>query len=136
MPVSPEEEKEMVNEAGKEGGGAEAREGSLRRGGGKTGKGHVIVLAVDPDHCVETAARKEYERLVKAYLRGEGEEEETERKVELLREFLECADFGRLRRRCEEFFRRGEEKVKFFVSRGDGGLSCGILEEGREGGEG
>lgn len=70
---------------------------------------------VDPDHCVETVAKRRLEGLTRAYLRGEIGEECAE-DIELLREFLSCADFQSLRSRSEELFMAGK-KVRFFLSR-------------------
>uniref|UniRef100_A0A7J2TKK6 Uncharacterized protein n=1 Tax=Archaeoglobus fulgidus TaxID=2234 RepID=A0A7J2TKK6_ARCFL len=46
--------------------------------------------------CIETAARKKYERLVSELLNEESEEKEKE--LEFLLEFLKKADFPELRR--------------------------------------
>lgn len=47
------------------------------------------------DHCIETAAKNEYRRLVDEYLK-EGKEEIGE-KIEFLREFLTTQDFRKIR---------------------------------------
>jgi hypothetical protein len=46
-------------------------------------------------HCIETAAKKEYERLVKELLKEENEEKE--QLLEMLVEFLKKANFSELR---------------------------------------
>jgi len=48
-------------------------------------------------HCIETAAKRRYEELVSYLLRHE--DEEKERELEFLVEFLDKADFSELRRR-------------------------------------
>ncbi|MBC7246195.1 MAG: hypothetical protein H5T73_00235 [Actinobacteria bacterium] len=98
----------------------------------RTGKGEneapppQIVLEVDPDHCVETAARTEYDGIMRALLREGGDDEELGERLELLREFLVSADFAALRGLCEERFLRGE-RVRFFLRREGDGLSYGFL---------
>lgn len=79
-----------------------------------------VLLRADETHCLETAARREYERLALSLLRGEDPGEGVEEKLELLREFLETTDFrslrasseGRIRERGEAWaalFRAGQE---------------------------
>lgn len=85
-----------------------------------------IVLEVDPDHCVETAAREEYERIARVLLREGTGGEDLGEKLEMLREFLMTADFPALRRESEQRFLRGEA-VRFFLRHKGGGLSCGFL---------
>jgi hypothetical protein len=66
-----------------------------------------IRLEPDLSHCVETVAKKEYERVLSILLRGNYEDKRLEDELELLRLFLESADFGSLRSRCEEFLLQG-----------------------------
>ena len=86
-----------------------------------------VMLRADGEHCLETAARKEYERLVLSILREEEGEEAGER-LDLLREFLEKADFRSLRASSEArikekgeakalVLRRGEEVGCIFIDR-------------------
>ena len=73
-----------------------------------------IELVPDPSHCIETVARKEYELLVKKYLtKGEGDND-FEDKVELLRAFLESADFRELRKESEAYLLEGQN-IKFII---------------------
>ena len=54
------------------------------------------------NHCIETAAKKNYERLIRRYLKKETLPEEKagiEDRMEILKYFLEHADFPRLRSR-------------------------------------
>ena len=87
-----------------------------------------ILLRADKEHCFETAARKEYERLALSILRGEEKGEEAGERLDLLREFLEKADFRSLRASSEArikekgearvlVFRRGEEVSCVFIDR-------------------
>jgi hypothetical protein len=61
-----------------------------------------IVLEPDLAHCIEAVARKEHERLLRLLLGSEGEDPKAADELELLRLFLESADFGFLRARCDD----------------------------------
>ena len=75
-----------------------------------------IELVPDLSHCIETVARREYENLVSSYLQaGKGDSEFGE-KVELLRTFLESADFRKLRKQSEGYLLKGQ-KIKFVLYR-------------------
>ncbi len=87
-----------------------------------------VVLRADARHCLETAARREYGRLVRAFLRGELEEAHAEESIELVREFLERADFADLRRACEERMREGRD-TDFVIFRRGRELACGFADE-------
>lgn len=100
--------------------------------GKRRGRGRLRAkLVADSEHCLETVARREYQELTRAYLRGELEGSEAEDRIELLREFLETADFAGLRQACEGriregrstaflLFREGEEMRFGFVDEVDG----------------
>jgi len=73
-----------------------------------------IELVPDLSHCIETVARKEYENLARSYLQaGKGDSELGER-IELLRSFLESADFKKLRQQSEVYLLKGQ-KIKFIL---------------------
>jgi len=75
-----------------------------------------IELIPDLSHCIETVARKEFENLARSYLQaGKGGAEFGE-KLELLRSFLESADFRKLRQQSEEYLLKGQ-KIKFILYR-------------------
>jgi len=78
-----------------------------------------IELIPDLTHCIETVARKEYDDLIKAYLRAGTSDAELEEKIELLRSFLETTDFRKLRQESESYLLQGL-KVKFIVYQEDG----------------
>lgn len=78
-----------------------------------------IELIPDLTHCIETVARKEYNDLIKAYLRAGTSDAELEEKIELLRSFLETTDFRKLRQESESYLLQGL-KVKFIVYQEDG----------------
>jgi hypothetical protein len=74
-----------------------------------------IVLTPTVSHCVETVAKREYWKNVNNYLKKRKEDKRLEGKIELLRSFLETADFANLRRKSEEHILHGKQ-VKFIVS--------------------
>lgn len=78
-----------------------------------------IELVPDLSHCVETVAKKEYENLVRTYLQAGKGDSEFEAKVELLRTFLESADFRKLRKRSEEYLLKGQS-IKFILCQEEG----------------
>jgi hypothetical protein len=62
--------------------------------------------------CIETTAKREYWQAVGEYLRTG--ERELEEKIELLRLFLEKADFRELRRQSEKYLIEGKN-IKFIL---------------------
>jgi hypothetical protein len=75
-----------------------------------------IELVPDLSHCIETVARKEYENLARSYLQAGKGDSELGEKIELLRCFLESADFRKLREQSEGYLLKGQ-KVKFILYR-------------------
>ena len=55
----------------------------------------VLILNLEKGHCIETAARRKYEQLVNELLKEDNEE--NEKLLKLLIEFLNKADFKKLR---------------------------------------
>jgi len=74
-----------------------------------------VELLPDLSHCVQTRAKQEYAATMSKILSGDLSPGLDER-LELLRAFLETADFSRLRRVSEEHLIQGR-KVKFVLSR-------------------
>jgi hypothetical protein len=72
-----------------------------------------VQLQPDLSRCIEAVARAEYERGLRRLLAGEGDERLAER-TDLLRLFLESADFSDLRRESERYLLEGK-KVAFIV---------------------
>jgi hypothetical protein len=68
--------------------------------------------------CIETTAEREYWQAVGEYLRTG--EKELEGKIELLRLFLEKADFRELRRQSEKYLIEGKN-VSFILYMQQGG---------------
>jgi len=77
-----------------------------------------IELMPDLSHCIETVAKREYWASVEKYLKGERNLEE---KIELLKQFLETADFRQLRRESEKHLIEGKG-VKFLLYSEEGEL--------------
>ena len=71
-------------------------------------------LVPDLEHCIQTRARQEHAATTSRILSGD-ESPDLPQRVELLRTFLEEADFGRLRRESEEHLTQGR-RVKFVLS--------------------
>ena len=74
-----------------------------------------IALTPTISHCIETVAKREYWKNVNNYLKKRKEDKRLEGKIELLRSFLETADFANLRRQSEEHILHGKQ-VQFIVS--------------------
>ena len=79
-----------------------------------------IILEPDLSRCIETTAREEFRRGVQTLAAGEGDETLAERS-EILRLFLEGADFGELRRLSEPLLAQGL-RVTFTIYE-DGGVA-------------
>ncbi len=73
-----------------------------------------IELAPDLEHCVQTRARQEHAAAMSRILAGD-ESGDLQQRLELLKAFLEEADFNRLRRESEEHLLQGR-RVKFVLS--------------------
>jgi len=74
-----------------------------------------IVLTPTVSHCIEIVAKREYWKNVNTYLKKRKKDKRLEEKIELLRYFLETADFGNLRSQSEKHIIDGKQ-VKFIVS--------------------
>jgi len=73
-----------------------------------------IELVPDLSHCIETAAKREYEGTLKQLLARGETNRELEEKAEILRLFLQTADFKKLRAESEKFLIEGKV-VKFVI---------------------
>ncbi|NWF78371.1 MAG: hypothetical protein HXY36_07290 [Chloroflexi bacterium] len=65
-------------------------------------------------HCIETTAREEFRNSVNQYTEGGCENKKLEKKIELLKAFLESMDFKKLRSQSEKHLVEGK-KVKFII---------------------
>jgi len=76
---------------------------------------HTLKLYPTVEHCIETTARQEFTRLAADCLNKGSVESETEAKIEMLRDFLETADFSVLRQESAFYLIVGE-KVRFVLT--------------------
>lgn len=76
-------------------------------------------------HCVETVAKREYERVLSLLLGGKQEDRLLD-ELELLRLFLESADFRQLRSRCEESLLAGN-RVEVILKSAQGALPYEVV---------
>jgi hypothetical protein len=80
-----------------------------------------IELVPTLEHCIETTAKREFARVSGEYLERGGRDRDLEERAELLRMFLESADFRELRSESERHLVEGR-KVTFVLHRGEGEL--------------
>lgn len=73
-----------------------------------------VVLVPDVSHCIEAVARSEYQKCVAASLRPEPQDPAVGIRLQILKGFLEQADFPRLRRESEPLI-RASRPVRFRV---------------------
>jgi hypothetical protein len=64
--------------------------------------------------CIETVSKKEYERTLNLLLKEGSAEEKLGERLEILRLFLESADFGHLRSQYEGYLTEGKQ-VTFLI---------------------
>jgi hypothetical protein len=73
-----------------------------------------IELKPNLSHCIETVSKKEYERTLNLLLKRGNVDEKLGERLEILRLFLESADFGHLRGQYEGYLTEGR-KVTFLI---------------------
>jgi hypothetical protein len=71
-------------------------------------------IEIEPDlsNCVQTLAKREYDRLTRELLTSDEEDVELQERLETLRMFLESTDFSELRSRYEPHLVQGK-RVRF-----------------------
>jgi len=76
----------------------------------------MVSIKIKPElhECVETKAKKEYQRISGLVLNG-NKQKGLLKRLELLRLFLETADFPRLRSDSEKYLEKGHEVI-FLIS--------------------
>ncbi len=91
----------------------------------------MIEIKLEPglSSCIETVAQREYERVLGMLLKGDREDRQLEEELELLRLFLESADFGQLRSLSEGLLLDGR-RVEFTLRSTDSlpGYEVGIKD--------
>jgi hypothetical protein len=70
-------------------------------------------------HCIETTARDEFWNSANQYMKSGRKDKKLEEKIELLKAFLESADFKKLRSDSEIHLIQGR-KVRFVIRRKEG----------------
>jgi hypothetical protein len=73
-----------------------------------------IELFPSLSHCIETTAKEEFRNLVNQYMEVGRKDKKLEDKIELLKAFLESADFKKLRSQSERYLLEGK-RVKFII---------------------
>lgn len=73
-----------------------------------------IKLEPSLSSCIETVANREYKKVLSILLKSDQEDEQMEEKLELLKLFLESADFDQLRSLSDKFLLKGE-RVEFIL---------------------
>jgi hypothetical protein len=73
-----------------------------------------IELVPDLSNCIETVAKREYQKTVNSLLSNDEVNDELKEKMEILRLFLEGTDFRKLRSESEEYLVRGK-RVTFKI---------------------
>jgi hypothetical protein len=77
-------------------------------------------------HCIETTAREEFWNSANQYMKSGQKDKKLEERIELLKAFLESADFGKLRSQSERYLVKGK-RVKFVICWKEGNLSYEML---------
>jgi hypothetical protein len=74
----------------------------------------MVEIKLEPDlsSCIQTLARREYDRLTREILTSDEEDAELQERLETLRIFLESTNFSELRSRYEPFLVQGK-RVRF-----------------------
>jgi len=87
-----------------------------------------IELIPDLEHCIETVAKREYEVLLKQLLVRKRRNKKLEEKLEILRLFLETADFAKLRAESERHLVEGKTvRFRIFLENGKPGYEMDII---------
>jgi hypothetical protein len=73
-----------------------------------------IELVPDLSNCIETKAKREYQKIVNSLLSSDEVNDELKEKMEILKSFLEGTDFRKLRRESEAYLMQGR-RVTFII---------------------
>ena len=88
-----------------------------------------LTLVPDTSHCIETVARMEYRQLMHTFLQDGTADAYSAEKMELLRDFLETADFKALRKQSDEYLLEGNN-ISFIIYRDKGALKWEMIHGG------
>ncbi|MFO8100914.1 MAG: hypothetical protein R6U37_01915 [Dehalococcoidia bacterium] len=72
------------------------------------------------EHCIQTLARQEYDRIMRRLLETGEKDEVLGERLLMLKDFLESADFNRLRSSYEPYLTEGKKAI-FRLSPGENG---------------
>ncbi len=81
-----------------------------------------IKLVPDLEHCIETLAKRRHAEFAQILLESQPGSADVGEKLEILRLFLETADFSRLRAESEKHLVEGR-RVRFVIT-GEGGTAA------------
>jgi (p)ppGpp synthase/HD superfamily hydrolase len=87
-----------------------------------------IELAPNLSSCIETVTKNKYWESVNQYLQADERDEQLEERIELLRTFLESANFKELRKESEKHLVSGRD-VKFILYSDEGKPRCEMMVE-------
>ncbi len=87
-----------------------------------------IELRPNLSSCIETLSKKEYEQTLNLLLKERNVDEKLAERLEVLRLFLESADFGHLRSQYEGYLAEGK-KVTFLIYPEEGKVSYKLIVE-------
>ena len=73
-----------------------------------------IELEPDLSHCIQTLAKREYDQIMSHLLETSADNPELGERLEILKSFLESADFNKLRSEYEPYIVQGK-KVTFIL---------------------
>lgn len=87
--------------------------------------GEKVLIELEPNlsSCIETLAKREYEKLLSILLKTGAEDEALSERLEVLRLFLESTDFSALRSQYEKYLEEGK-RVKFRIYAARGRVQC------------
>ena len=87
-----------------------------------------IELKPNLSSCIETVSKREYERTLNLLLKEGRVDEKLGERLEVLRLFLESADFGHLRSQYEGYLTEGK-KVSFLIYSEEGKVNYKLIVE-------
>jgi len=90
----------------------------------------MVCIDLNPNlsSCIEMLSKKEYERTLNLLLKERDIDEGLGERLEVLRLFLESADFGHLRSQYEGYLTEGK-KVTFLIFPEEGKVSYKLIVE-------
>jgi hypothetical protein len=87
-----------------------------------------VKLKPNLSSCIEAVSKKEYERTLNLLLKEGSVDEKLGERLEILRLFLESADFGHLRSQYEGYLTEGK-KVTFLIYPEEGKVNYKLIVE-------